>query len=476
MTMTRNRNSMSGHLLAFTCASILVACNPASPAGDNSPGTTTQRPASTPDGPLIELKRGDPPTQASAPTVAVAANELVDGNGKALQLAGVNVAGVEEPCVLKGFQQGATADKPGPVLDYGGPVPDPPTGMVPLPPQSYVDAIASWHANVVRIMINEMCWLGRGRPNANPPTAPIPEAHYDAAAYRQAVIDFMNALHAKGVAVLLTLGDNPCASTDLKPPGSEYSPCGDSDQLMPDADNSVDFWSSAAKTFADDHAVLFDLFNEPHINRHEPAPDDTWGCWLNGCTVPGEGWKTAGMQQLIDAIRATGATNVIVVEGLSYSGDLGLPATQDLPATGWLDTATRPVDRISPPQLAASNHLYPGYYNGLDRGCTDQMGPSCWAVQLDPVAALVPLITGEFGEFDCATSGSQMDAYEAWADKPETLPDGSRRAPVSYVAWTFNPDYHCNEGNTTLLEEYDWNITPNAAGRAYRDHLVALHP
>ena len=476
MTPTLVRTLFTRRIGVLATTLILAACNATSPTDNNTGGNATQEPAFTPNGPLVDLHRGDPPTQASAPSIAVAGNQLVDGKGKPIQLTGVNVAGVEEPCVVEGFQQGATADHPGPVMDYGGPVPDPPAGKVPLPPQSYVDAIASWHANVVRIMINEMCWLGRGRPNANPATAPIPDAHYDAAAYRQAVIDFMNALHARGIAVLLTLGDNPCARTDAKPPGSEYSPCDDNDQLMPDADNSIDFWASAAKTFADDHAVLFDLFNEPHINRHEPAPDDSWSCWLNGCAVPGEGWQTAGMQPIIDAIRKAGASNVIVVEGLSYSGDLGLPATPDLPATGWLDPSTRPTDRISPPQLAASNHLYPGYYNASDRGCTDQMDASCWAVQLDPVAALVPLITGEFGEFDCATSGAQMDAYEAWADKPETLPDGSSRAPVSYLAWTFNPDYHCNEANTTLLNEYDWNITPNAAGKAYRDHLIALHP
>jgi endoglucanase len=461
--------------LAILAMVVVVGCS-SNPQQAGPSQALAEPTAAASSGPVIDLKRGGPPAQGSAPSIKVAGNQLVDDHGSPLQLAGVNVAGVEGVCVQEGFQQGSTADRPGPVFDFGGPVADPPTGQVQLPPQSYVDAIASWHVTAVRIMINEMCWLGRGRPGANPATAPIPDAHYYAAAYQQAIIDFTNALHAQGIAVLLTLGDNPCPSDNATPPGSEYSPCDDNDQVMPDADNSVDFWTSAATVFSDDHAVLFDLFNEPHINRHEPLVDDRWGCWLNGCNVPGEGWRTAGMQQLIDAIRATGATNVVVVEGLSYASDLGEQATPDLPANGWLDPATRPVDRISPPQLAASNHIYTGTFDATDRGCPNGSDAACWSYHLSPIAAMVPLMTGEFGEWDCDTSSAAMDAYERWADSAETLPDGSSRAPVSYLAWTFNADYGCYQGNSTLLLSYDWNSTPNVAGEAFRQHLISLNP
>lgn len=397
-----------------------------------------------------------------------------------MRLLGVNVAGVEGACVQEGFQKGATDAQPGPVFDYGGPVAQPPAGQVPLPPRSYLDAIAAWHIGAVRIMLNEMCWLGRGRPGANPASAPIPDAHYDAAAYQQAIVDFVNALHARGIVAQLTLGDNPCpyldGATTLTPPGSEYSPCDDHDQVMPDADNSIDFWASVAKTFSADLGVVFDLFNEPHINRLDHPPDDPWSCWLNGCSVPGEGWQTAGMQQLIDAIRKAGATNVILVEGLSYGSNLGDVATQYFPATGWLDPATRPVDRINPPQLAASNHIYSDTFDATDPGCDGGSNAACWTYHLGPIAALVPLVTGEFGEWDCDTSSAFMDAYETWADGTHALPDGSSTNPVSYLAWTFNPDYGCYQGNSTLLVSYDWNITPNVAGQALRDHLAQLKP
>jgi hypothetical protein len=65
--------------------------------------------------------------------------------------------------------------------------------------------------------------------------------------------------------------------------------------------------------------VAFDLFNEP--------PDISWSCWLNGCTTPG-GWPAVGMQQLINAVRATGATQPVIAEGLAWGGEL----------SGWLAT------------------------------------------------------------------------------------------------------------------------------------------
>src|SRR5208282_6891149 len=53
-------------------------------------------------------------------------------------------------------------------------------------------------------------------------------------------------------------------------------------QNMPD-DNSVTFWSSVAARYANNPAVLFDLYNEPH--------DDPWMTWRNG-GISGSGFPT----------------------------------------------------------------------------------------------------------------------------------------------------------------------------------------
>ncbi len=80
------------------------------------------------------------------------------------------------------------------------------------------------------------------------------------------------------------------------------------------------------------------------------------------------------MQDLVNAVRSTGAKNVILIGGLSYSNDL----------SEWL--TFRPYDSIN--QIAASAHLY--NFNACSTS-------SCWESQLLPVAKQVPLIIGEFG-------------------------------------------------------------------------------
>ena len=73
------------------------------------------------------------------------------------------------------------------------------------------------------------------------------------------------------------------------------------------------FWRSVARTFRRDAAVVFDLYNEPH--------EITWGCWRDGCTMPA-GWRAAGMQALVDAVRSTGARQPVIATGIRWGTDL----------------------------------------------------------------------------------------------------------------------------------------------------------
>lgn len=413
------------------------------------------------------------PPAGHAPTIRVAGNHFVDGGGNEIRLLGVNFAGVEGACVDAGFQTGATDAQPGVVFDYQGPNQVVTPGQPAQPAEAFFGSMAAWHVNAVRFMVNEMCWLGRP-PNArnNPQVAPIPETHYDSAKYRRAIVTFVASLHRYGMMAVAVLGDNPCpyhwpsdSGTLYNPPGSEFSPCDDSQQVMPDAANAPAFWQSFAATFKDDHSIVFELFNEPHINAVRPAVDE-WGCWLRGCDIPGEGWHAAGMQQLIDAIRSAGATQPILVPGIGYSSNLYRPAYAGGPAVGWIVPATRPHDSLNPPQLAAANHIYNDTFDNTDIGCPSGSGPQCWDNRLGIVAAQVPLVTTELGEHDCDTGSSFIDRYMDWAD---STPSGGR-AKVSYLAWTFNADYNCNDANATLI--IDWAGTPNVSGLALRNRLI----
>ncbi|CAM5299660.1 endoglucanase [Streptomyces canarius] len=206
---------------------------------------------------------------------------------------------------------------------------------------------------------------------------------------------------------------------------------------MPDMRYSPSFWSSVASTFKDDEAAVFDLFNEPYPDRAASSAMDAWKCWRDGGTCPGISYEVAGMQDLVDSVRATGARNVIMAGGLAYSNDLGQ----------W--TAYQPTDPAG--NLAAAYHVY--NFNS----CASE---SCWNSTLVPVAAHVPLVAGEIGENTC--SHGFTDRVMKWFDDHD----------LSYLGWTWNT-WDCSSG-PSLISAYDG--TPTAYGAGLRDHLRALNP
>jgi len=314
-------------------------------------------------------------------SVRVVGNELVNGSGQAIRLIGVDRSGTEYACA------------------QGWGIFDGPSDA------NSVSAISSWHANAVRVPLNEDCWLAI---NGVDPS-------YGGPAYQQAVESYVQTLNGAGIVAILDLHWNA--------PGTTLAT---SQQVMADADHSVSFWSSVATAFRGRPAVVFDLYNEPH--------DISWACWLDGCTTSA-GWQAAGMQQMLDAVRSSGATQPVMVAGLDWAGDL----------SGWL--ANEPTDPLH--QLVASAHIY------NFSGCNT---PSCWTETIAPVAASVPVVTGEIGENDCASSF--IDSYMSWADAHG----------VSYLGWTWDT-WDCSSG-PALISSYGG--TPTGFGAGYQSHLASL--
>jgi uncharacterized protein YbdZ (MbtH family) len=324
-----------------------------------------------------------PAASPSQPALAVhvQGNQLVDGSGATIRLLGVNRSGAEYACIQGwGF--------------WDGPVDD-----------ASIAAMASWHINAVRIPLNEDCWLAiNGAPAA-----------YSGSAYRSQIHGYVTRLHAHGLYAILDLHWNA--------PGTAQAT---GQQRMPDADHAPAFWRSVARSFKGDPGVVFDLYNEPH--------DVSWSCWRSGCTVP-EGWKAAGMQKLVNAVRKVGATQPVMLGGLGWAGDL----------SGWL--ANRPSDPLG--QEVASFHTY------NFGGCVT---PSCWNATAGQVAAQDPVVTGEVGENDCAHG--YLDQYLPWADAHG----------VSYLGWTWDT-WDCSSGPALIS---DYSGTPTAFGVGLRDHLAGL--
>jgi endoglucanase len=216
---------------------------------------------------------------------------------------------------------------------------------------------------------------------------------------------------------------------------------------MADADHAPAFWASVASTFKDDPAVIFEPYNEPRITTSNSQTTNPWQCWRDGCLVndlflfhdqPIAGapaWQGAGMQSLVDAIRSTGATNPILIDGLNSSQDLS-QLLQYLP--------TDPLH-----QLIADYHDY--------MSPTSKNTPTYWGTVIAQSAAQVPLITSEFGEKDCQSN--YVTQYMQWADQHN----------VSYVAWVWT-NWDCS--GMGLLA--DWSGTPSAYGQPFYDHFHSI--
>ncbi|MFE2599530.1 cellulose binding domain-containing protein [Streptomyces sp. NPDC059396] len=358
--------------------------------GDPGPGDPTDPPPTDP-----------PPDPGGAPPkLRASGNRLVDENGTVRRMLGVNRSGGEFMCV-----QGRGI--------FDGPVDD-----------ASVRAIADWEVNTVRIPLNEECWLGL--PHIN--------AAYAGANYIRAVEQYVTRLEAHGITPVLELhwshgrytgNDNHC-------PDTEYATC---QKPMPNAQYTPAFWTSVARTFKDDEAVVFDLFNEPFPDRATSNTDAAWTCWRDGGNCPGIDFPVAGMQSLLDAVRATGARNLVLIPGVAYANDL----------RQWLKY--RPADPVS--NVAAAWHSY--NFNV----CANE---SCWNEQLAPVAAQVPFVAGEIGENTC--SHGYLDRVMAWLD--------GRGA--SYLGWTWNT-WDCSSGPALIS---DYNGTPTNFGVGLRDHLKGL--
>jgi hypothetical protein len=226
---------------------------------------------------------------------------------------------------------------------------------------------------------------------------------------------------------------------------------------MADQDHSVTFWSQVAATFSSDPSVIFDLFNEPSLGNSDPTAAE-WSCWLNGCasSFDNVSYQVAGMQELLNAVRAAGAAQPVMVGGLNYAGDpCGI---YDWGGNGgscaWL--AYEPSDPDH--QLIDSFHTYNW------TACTTL---SCWGTSVLPVAASVPVVTGELGEDDC--SATYIGTYMQWADQHD----------ISYLAWNWQsspyPSQTCSSAPFNLLS--NWDGTPSTlvpAGPAFAAHLAAL--
>jgi hypothetical protein len=147
------------------------------------------------------------------------------------------------------------------------------------------------------------------------------------------------------------------------------------------------------------------------------------------------------MQSVVNTVRATGATNPIIIAGLDWSDDL----------SQWL----KYVPRDPAKQLIAGFHTYAA---PLDTHCITQ---SCWDGVLAPIqAAGYPLLINEFGETDCAHG--YIDKVMNWAD--------AQTPKVGYWAWNWTT-LSCKDEPALLVNS---SGMPSNYGVGLKQRLLAV--
>jgi endoglucanase len=341
----------------------------------------------------------------------VVGNHLEDSQGTTVVLRGVNRSGTEYQCV------------------HGASVFDGAWGV------AAIAAIASWKINVVRIPLNESCWLAGGSNSNN--------------TYKQAVGLFVSLLHQFHITPILELhwvGPGDTAAVGQQP--------------MPDADHAEAFWLDVATTYANDDGVVFELYNEPYPDSDHDTPA-AWQCWRDGCAatlwafqvlMPGANpvwsptmstYQAIGMQALVAAVRSVAPQHLILLGGIQYSNSL----------SQWM--AYAPSDA----NVAPAWHVY--NFNP----CKTE---ACWNATPATLATMWPIVTTELGEDDCA--GIFIDPFMQWLDGHG----------ASYLAWSWNSAPSCIPGRASggrpwpMVVDYNSGTPSGAYAQSFHDHLAAI--
>jgi hypothetical protein len=367
----------------------------------------------------ISSSSGASASGSSGLSIKVQSNHLVDASGNSVQLRGMNISALEFV----------------PINDAGWANGNPWGNQTGTAAPQWSIIANTWKANAVRLPLNEASWLAYTCVNSSGASVnPDPWGNY-----KSTVEQAVTAANAAGLYVILDL--------HWSAPGNT---CPQSQDQMADQDHSLAFWTSVANTFKGNPAVIFDLFNEPYVSGGTSGyanGADYWAIWLNGGTtsqlstnsgttiIPGT-WTSVGMNQMIAAVRATGATNVVMAGGQTGASDL----------SGWL--SHKPADSLN--QLALSWHAYGG---------TGSQGGYAQAV----LGAGIPVIIGETGDNSSngTSSAPVITNVTQWADAND----------ASVMVWAWD-DWSSTGGSSNLLIKDASGTPTDGEGTTFKAWLL----
>jgi aryl-phospho-beta-D-glucosidase BglC (GH1 family) len=291
----------------------------------------------------------------------VQGNQIIDGYGNPLVLRGAHIQSI-----LDRYKQYATtADH----LAYNH-----------LNSATFDEMVNNWHMNTVRIATSDYVWQ---RWSYGGPTA-----------YIQTLQNIVTQANQAGLYVVLSMHEE--LSSGLSP--SQKEPSG---WAMP-TPLAVNYWQTVASTFKNNPMVMFDLYNEPHVNKTAlTMTEPDWQFWLNGGTINyttpngiAKTYTVVGMQTLVNAIRAQGANQIIITQPGENSF---LKFESDCPQTTLHCNFLQDPANTSNPNIVYSVHEY-----FVPIGSTPRQ-PPFWDGKFGILSKEVPIFIGEW-EFSINTT------------------------------------------------------------------------
>jgi endoglucanase len=262
-----------------------------------------------------------------------------------------------------------------------------------IPASDFTTMVNRWNANSVRIDLDQDMLLKGSSQYCRDYEATVERAVSDA--------------QAAGMIVILDVHNSDAGHLRLP----RYSFSG---QCMPDR-NTMTFWREMAAVYKKDPGVWFELYNEPvppdRSGALGGASAAQWRVWRDGGTVTcprDDGtekgtftFHAVGMQSLYDIIRAAGAANIVVVDGLDVAGTFS-----------------------GVPLLAGTNIAY-GIHPYVNTVSPDDVSLGVWGREFGRLSATHAVLATEFGDYQCGNEeydnailhymNTHGVGYDAWA-------------------------------------------------------------
>lgn len=284
------------------------------------------------------------------------------------------------------------------------------------PVKSLVVAIDDWKANCVRVPMKEEFWWGKS-----------PYQNDGGEAYRKKLDKMVTLAANRGAYIVIDLHR-------YRAPKKEHA----------------EFWKEFAAKYKDHPAVLFDLLNEPH--------GISWEVWRNGGFVgeksgtdesaflteeekkKNQGFESVGMQGLVDAVRSTGAKNIVIAGGVFWCNDL-----------------TGVVNGYALDDRGGNGVMYSWHTYNWHKG---------WAEKVVPAAEKYPIFLGEVGadvkKMEFIPADDQEDPH-TWV--PDML-GFIQKYKINWTGWCFHP-------RATPVMISDWDYTPTPFWGEYAKKALA---